>query len=86
MAAFNYKIVDIDSDDYKQLLRNFTIMFLRYRIKNPSLAAKPINVQYNIWWTSKGPMGFKTNNDMLRLKRELFGYIMNYLRTEKDNV
>lgn len=73
MATFNLSV--LSPAEYDELLRRFVILFVRFRLRMAHLQEKPLATQYLVWWISKGPTGFKSNDDALKFKQDLFAKI-----------
>lgn len=61
--------------DFDQVLRKHGLAFLAWRAKHPVRKAQNLAQAYKVWWVTKGPVGFATNEDVVRFRQELFRYI-----------
>lgn len=77
MATFN--LDELSQEAYDDLLRRFVILFVRFRLRMTHLHQKPLATQYLVWWISKGPTGFKSNDDALKFKRDLYAKIETFV-------
>lgn len=78
MAPFSYK-TEWKAELYQDLLKQFAVLFIRWRHKNLHITKYNIDRQFDIWWMSRGPTGFTNNIDVLRFKKELKDYIKEQL-------
>lgn len=71
--AFSYKWITEDTrPHYEQLLQLDAERFRKFRHSTPTRTQLPLEKAYNVWWMLKARTGYKTSDDMLRYKQELF--------------
>lgn len=81
---FSYKLNGPDvseemKDNFRGLMKRGLSEFTKFRLRNPGYKHMELSKVYRIWWISRGPTGFKSPDDALHYKKDLWEFIQEFI-------